>query len=172
MSRLKIKICVKIYIKTFQDEKMFIFQKTMTNTTRWLIFTTLSIARLDSPNITNNLFYRSPEDVKVKFTKNLQHSVLVPSKGTFGWKICLEPFLGCFLLSTLELYKPHEWASGFRFGQVNLSWGMCERNVAELIPYSYSSSYSPELCKKNATALTTLELTPRHGAVRHDAGGP
>ena len=50
----------------------------------------------------------------------------MPSKGTFGWNICLEPFLGCFLLSTLELYKPHEWASGFRFGQVNLSWGMWE----------------------------------------------
>lgn len=95
----------------------------------------------------------------------------MPSKGTFGWNICLEPFLGCFLLSTLELYKPHEWASGFRFGQVNLSWGMCERNVAELIPYSYSSSYSPELCKKNATALTTLELTPRHGAVRQRPEG-
>ena len=48
---------------------------------------------------------------------------------------------------------------------------MCERNVAGLIPYSYSSSYSPELCKKNATALTTLELTPRHGAVRQRPEG-
>ena len=50
----------------------------------------------------------------------------MPSKGTFGWNICLEAFLGCFLLSTLELYKPHEWPSGFSFGQVNLSWGMWE----------------------------------------------